>query len=574
MRKLLLLFLAAPLTWAAYNSPATAGQIASGTWSSGGSPTGTGSCTITFATPTGGGVAAVATVPVNSGVITSNAALTITTSGEGYESAPTSGTGSGSYCSGTITVSTTLGTLNPTWFVYASGASDNSGGCFDSQYSGTNYANQTSAQVTFSSGNSNLLSASQNSTTLTSAGTPFTSVMAGNCIHITGGTNFVAGIYEITAYTNSSTVTLDRAPATAGAGSSGTGALGGAFLTLSNWQTYEESATTSYLKGSFTPSAGIVPPRGIHGQYTRVIGFSSTITDGVQAVVTPSASMTTFNMRGFNVIHNIDIEGGSSNYYANYCVYNTEPFVDLDNITCNNFATYGVYTSGQSNIKNTVVENGKSGCTSGFYSSITTAVFHGDVATGNPCPGAIDNSAASWNRFLSYANTGSSSHGLSFTLSGSETTVPKVLYSTFYNNGGAGIYCTAADSCDELIALGNIFVNNGTYGIASPNMTLAYPDGLDYNAYYGNTSGDLQGYTHGSHDACASGCSITLSGVPFASAATGNFALNSTSGQGAALKTKGWPGAISPLGLTTGSPDIGAAQGSTTGSAGQAAYAQ
>ncbi len=54
--------------------------------------------------------------------------------------------------------------------------------------------------------------ACNNNTTLTSASATFTSTMVGNLIQIASGTNFTAGFYEITAFTNTSTVTLDRNP--------------------------------------------------------------------------------------------------------------------------------------------------------------------------------------------------------------------------------------------------------------------------------------------------------------------------------------------------------------------------
>jgi hypothetical protein len=63
----------------------------------------------------------------------------------------------------------------------------------------------------------------QNSTTLTSASGGFQVWMVNYYIQITGGTNFITGYYQITGFTNSTTITLASSPATAGAGSAGTG---------------------------------------------------------------------------------------------------------------------------------------------------------------------------------------------------------------------------------------------------------------------------------------------------------------------------------------------------------------
>jgi hypothetical protein len=85
-------------------------SIASGTYTSGGITAGTGTCTLSAFN--GGGNGATATVPISGGVITGGAALTITSVGSQFTSAPTSATlGSGSgtgVCSGTATIATVL----------------------------------------------------------------------------------------------------------------------------------------------------------------------------------------------------------------------------------------------------------------------------------------------------------------------------------------------------------------------------------------------------------------------------------------------------------------------------------
>jgi hypothetical protein len=84
--------------------------VASGTYTSGGTNSGTGTCTLTSFN--GGGTGAAATVPITGGTISGGAALTITAAGTQYTTAPTSatlgaGSGSGS-CSGTATIATVL----------------------------------------------------------------------------------------------------------------------------------------------------------------------------------------------------------------------------------------------------------------------------------------------------------------------------------------------------------------------------------------------------------------------------------------------------------------------------------
>jgi hypothetical protein len=67
--------------------------------------------------------------------------------------------------------------------------------------------------------------AAAGSTTLTSATFNFQSWMVGYNITITSGTNFVAGTYKITGFTNATTVSLDSSPTPSGAGSGGVGDL-------------------------------------------------------------------------------------------------------------------------------------------------------------------------------------------------------------------------------------------------------------------------------------------------------------------------------------------------------------
>jgi hypothetical protein len=81
------------------------------------------------------------------------------------------------------------------------------GGGFYNRDPGTSvdYSQQTAAQLHLTD-----LDMVAASTTLTSVTGGFTAAMAGNIIHITAGTNFTVGWYEITAYTDTNTVTLDR----------------------------------------------------------------------------------------------------------------------------------------------------------------------------------------------------------------------------------------------------------------------------------------------------------------------------------------------------------------------------
>lgn len=99
------------------------------------------------------------------------------------------------------------------------------GGGFNSALGGTDYTLQDTAQLALT----DLASTSASGwLTLTSATGGFTSAMVGNYIHIASGTNFTAGWYEVTAYTDTNTVTVDRACGATADASAGVGKLGGA----------------------------------------------------------------------------------------------------------------------------------------------------------------------------------------------------------------------------------------------------------------------------------------------------------------------------------------------------------
>lgn len=93
------------------------------------------------------------------------------------------------------------------WEIDSNGDNANNGGGFDSASGGTDYSQQPSAQLTLTDG-SNLTTSG---TTLTSTTGGFTSAMVGNALYVSSGTNANTGYYFITAFTDTNTVTIDRA---------------------------------------------------------------------------------------------------------------------------------------------------------------------------------------------------------------------------------------------------------------------------------------------------------------------------------------------------------------------------
>lgn len=95
--------------------------------------------------------------------------------------------------------------------------SQNAGGGFYDRNPGTSvdYSQQDSPQLTLTD-----LATDGAGTGLSSATGGFTAAMAGNLIQITGGT-LTAGWYEITAYTDTNNVTIDRSDGLSKSGGNG-----------------------------------------------------------------------------------------------------------------------------------------------------------------------------------------------------------------------------------------------------------------------------------------------------------------------------------------------------------------
>lgn len=139
------------------------------------------------------------------------------------------------------------------WEVRTTGSSFN-GGAYSS--GGTDYSQQNSPDVSALG----TLSMASTGTTLTSSSSLFTSGHVGNIINIIAGTNFTTGRYEITGYTNGTTITIDRNATNGSAASGGTASIGGAVDNVSTivndvvagnkvWMkagTYSQSSTLTF----------------------------------------------------------------------------------------------------------------------------------------------------------------------------------------------------------------------------------------------------------------------------------------------------------------------------------------
>lgn len=151
---------------------------------------------------------------------------------------------------------------------------------------------------------------------------------------------------------------------------------------------------------------------------------------------------------------------------------------------------------------------------------------------------------------ISANNSGASSDGF-ITIGG------QCLYNCIaYNNGRDGF--RHISSAVVFTATNCVAVNNAGYGYNAASVDDNY--WLRNCAGYNNTSGNINTTNVPARQTGF----VTLSGDPFVSAGTGNFALNNTSGAGAACRASGIPGPF--IGIsTTGYIDIGAAEHQDSG---------
>ncbi len=108
----------------------------------------------------------------------------------------------------------------------------------------------------------------------------------------------------------------------------------------------------------------------------------------------------------------------------------------------------------------------------------------------------------------------------------------------FHDNAEDGIVIEGTPVVDSgpYAVINSAFTSNGGYGI---NYASAGSDDAarvilyaDYNAYGNNTSGALNNAAAGPND-------VTLTGDPYVDASTGDFTLDETAGQGAAMRDAG-----------------------------------
>lgn len=418
----------------------------------------------------------------------------------------------------------------------------NAGGGFNASGSspGTDYSQQNSVQVAFDGAT---ISATTSGVTTTILITGYAAAATDNrnLLAITGGTNFITGIYEIVSVSAGvsgvGTWTLDR-NCTTGVGAAMTGNMGGARSGFSVGTTpiqgayvagnkfwvkneaWNETVNCSVAGATGTPNVleGYNTARG-----DAPLGSSRPTNDkasGAGVGITTAQDTTIKYLIAKSAASHGFAPGTSRTTYVNCrATANGGSGFNTNSNSCNLYACEADSNSAWG-------DNNSSGSRFGCeFRSNTSGGFNFNSNGGNVV------------NCLIYANTGTgiNSIGASGLVTNNTINGNTGASSDGYNDGG---------NPRSAIFINNIFSNNGRYGA---NVTSGIGPELwaDYNDFFGNATAARNNFPTGPHDSTAD--------PQFANTGAGDFSI------GTNLAALGWPGAF-PRATSTGYMDIGAVQ--------------
>lgn len=378
------------------------------------------------------------------------------------------------------------------WEVRTAGTSGNVNGGFYNPLNaspGTDYSQQNGPQYTFTD-----LASTSGTTTpcvVTSASHNFVSTDNGNAIHITAGTNWTAGWYEIVS-TSGNAATLDRACGSLATITGGTYAVGGALSMGSN------SANTGRSDVNF--AAAVVPGNVIWvkaGTYTlgtganhawnnagtgtswiTLAGYNSSRGDNPTGTNRPlwktSSALTTFGSN--QIIKNMAFQGSAATAFNSggiVTIYNCKFYNDAGPSGTNRIA-YAA-SNNDTMINSEFISGFGLGITStGIYFVSGCYVHDSNVGIRNSGSGG---STTVYNTLFQTNVT-----HFTNTISTSQTSL--LVGNTFYGTEaklGSGIVMNGGGALR--------YFNNIFYGLTTAVSNTALSDGLnDYNAYNNNTT--------------------------------------------------------------------------------------
>lgn len=177
------------------------------------------------------------------------------------------------------------------WEVRSTGSSTNGGGFKDlNPGTSVDYSQQDAAQLALTD-----IASDGAGTGISSTTGGFTAAMEGNCIYISGS-GFTTGWYQITGYTDTNNITIDRSCGASASG--GTGNVGGAWnINVTNFNTFFNSTNKTsdnvvHIKKA-TWALSWTATATIAGVYLTVVGYNSTRGDAPDAADRPTIDFGT-----------------------------------------------------------------------------------------------------------------------------------------------------------------------------------------------------------------------------------------------------------------------------------------
>jgi hypothetical protein len=334
-----------------------------------------------------------------------------------------------------------------------------------------------------------------NENKVTSAAHAFTSDDNGNIIHITAGTGFTVGWYEVVSVDGSNVATLDRACGTAES-TGGTYYLGGAMSLSSSLDDdfFEAIAGCQkvWIKNGNYTGAETINLTADSSSTTRLVieGYNSTRGDKPTGATRPVFNMGsyTITLGDYCDIYNVIVNGtgastltlGAGSRGGNLKIINTSTTANRIGIS---FGTLGTIYACE------VVSYLGYGTNSSNTCAIHGCYAH-DSAVGYRYTGTLNMNITN---SISACNTVSA-----VALTGAATQVSMISGNTFYGSAtkvGEGI--SLADGATGIRLFNNIiagFVTGVNHGTAGSKATLS-----DYNDYYNNTT-DVTNLVLGDND--------------------------------------------------------------------------
>lgn len=421
-------------------------------------------------------------------------------------------------------------------------------------------------QFNGSQGNwTNLTTASAGATTLTDSSSTglFTAAMQGNCIRITGGTNFAIGYYMIMSRTSANAVVLDRTPTSSAAGTAGTGNVGGASKGISSHATASISAsvvfgTTIWVKNEAWNEA--VTINGTCGStptnYCRLYGYNTTRGDNPLGDNRPhnnrAGTGTPFTTSGASNWVIRDIIASHSGTAAGFTDSGTGSNIFYFNLSSSFNTTAGMSVGSSAYVVNCEMFNNT---TKGVVTTANNILFMGNYIHDNTT-GGVDMGSQTGIELIHNIITKNGGHGIVGTSGGPYRIIGNTIDG---NTGGSSDGVNIPAPSPYTLVFNNMFTNNGRYGVNTAGTTVPVAQTpADYNLYSGNASGARNGFVVGVHD---------VTGTPqYTSTASGDYSLQSSS----AAIGSGWPGLFPPQTGTVNlsKRDTGAVQSGLAGGGG------